>query len=381
MIASIPAYAVSQADIDYVKAQRDSVANEKAAQQSIIDNFIVERDSIIDKKMALEENVALDLEQIRLLDEEISLYDAMIAEKLKEVEAAKAEEDLQMKRYRTRIRAMEENGTYSILALLLNADSYAGLLAAIDDMGDVMDADKKLYEQLQAARMAHEKIEAEYEAYKSELEEKQNQLIAEKQQLENEIAVAQGEIDEIQQQINENQDLLNEINERFNKLNEQVSSLENTYALQHAAPGSLVGSGFVWPCSTVLITSRAGNRIHPVTGVEKYHSGMDVGAGYGDSVWAAASGTVSLAGWYSGYGNCVIIQHDNGYNTLYGHLSYISVSKGQQVNSLETIGAVGSTGLATGPHLHFEIRSGETCLDPESFFPTGSFSFTADCGE
>ena len=144
------------------------------------------------------------------------------------------------------------------------------------------------------------------------------------------------------------------------------------------APGNISGDGFIWPCSANIITSLAGTRTHPVTGQERYHSGVDIGCPAGDPVWAAASGTVSSAGWNGNYGNCVMISHDNGYTTVYGHLDSIAVSSGQSVSAGTTVGYCGSTGLATGPHLHFEIRSGGDFLDPLDFFSGGSFVYMLD---
>jgi murein DD-endopeptidase MepM/ murein hydrolase activator NlpD len=106
-----------------------------------------------------------------------------------------------------------------------------------------------------------------------------------------------------------------------------------------------------------------------VSGVYKLHAGVDIGASSGTAIYAAADGTVVLAQDYGSYGNCVMINHGNGYTTLYAHMSSIAVSDGQTVTQGQTIGYVGATGDVTGPHLHFEVRasaSGGT-IDPETF--------------
>jgi murein DD-endopeptidase MepM/ murein hydrolase activator NlpD len=112
------------------------------------------------------------------------------------------------------------------------------------------------------------------------------------------------------------------------------------------------------------VTSPFGNRVHPILGYRRAHAGADMHAASGTPIEAAASGTVVMAGWNGGYGNCVIIDHGNGLATLYGHQSRIAVSQGETVQTGEVVGYVGSTGLSTGPHLHFEVRKFGTPVDP-----------------
>lgn len=107
-------------------------------------------------------------------------------------------------------------------------------------------------------------------------------------------------------------------------------------------------NGFMWPTYTTYITSNYGMRTDPVTGrIYRLHAGVDIGSAYGTEIWAAAPGEVILAGWSGGYGNCVMIKHDNGYTTLYGHQSKIKVSVGDMVRQGDVVGWVGSTGNST----------------------------------
>jgi murein DD-endopeptidase MepM/ murein hydrolase activator NlpD len=125
------------------------------------------------------------------------------------------------------------------------------------------------------------------------------------------------------------------------------------------------GSGYLWPADGP-ITSGFGYRRHPVLGTSRLHAGLDIGAGYGSEVYAAQSGVVILAGWNGGYGNCVMIEHPDGVVTLYGHMSELLVSEGESVGRGAVVGLVGSTGLSTGPHLHFETHIGGSPEDPLS---------------
>lgn len=103
------------------------------------------------------------------------------------------------------------------------------------------------------------------------------------------------------------------------------------------------------------ISSLYGNRIHPITGRRRFHEGLDIAASHGNQVYAYTDGRVVQAGWNGGYGNCILVDHGNGLKTRYGHLSKTYVRVGQRVQTGERIGAVGSTGNSTGPHLHFEV--------------------------
>ncbi|HNR78788.1 MAG TPA: M23 family metallopeptidase [Mesotoga infera] len=125
-----------------------------------------------------------------------------------------------------------------------------------------------------------------------------------------------------------------------------------------------------WPVYGV-ISSSYGWRTHPVNGGASFHSGLDIAAPQGTPIFAASKGVVIAAGVNGGYGNAVDIQHDNGYVTRYGHMSKICVYVGQRVDAGSLIGRVGSTGVSTGPHVHFEVKDPKmNTLDPLSMLPT-----------
>ncbi len=118
------------------------------------------------------------------------------------------------------------------------------------------------------------------------------------------------------------------------------------------------------PLSILRVTSGYGMRLHPISGRRKMHTGIDYAAPSGTPVWAVGSGTVQFAGWKGGYGKTIEIRHAGGVVTRYGHLSRIGVSRGQAVRQHQTIGAVGSSGFSTGPHLHFEYLVGGQFIPP-----------------
>jgi len=131
-----------------------------------------------------------------------------------------------------------------------------------------------------------------------------------------------------------------------------------------SAPAALSGTGFMSPVDGE-ITSEFGPRTHPITGEHKMHEGLDFAAPHGTPIRAADAGTVTYAGVMGGYGNVVMVKHANGLQTLYAHTSSMDVSVGDKVGRGEVIARVGSTGMSTGPHLHFEVQRDGEAVDPE----------------
>jgi murein DD-endopeptidase MepM/ murein hydrolase activator NlpD len=143
----------------------------------------------------------------------------------------------------------------------------------------------------------------------------------------------------------------------------ELESAQRAAGIAGSADSSGSSGMFSWPV-TGTITSPFGWRSNPFGGAPEFHQGLDIAAPSGTTVTAAAGGTVIMAQWYGGYGNYILIDHGGGYSTGYGHLSAIYVSTGQSVQRGQAIGAVGSTGQSTGPHLHFEVRIAGKPVDP-----------------
>ena len=124
----------------------------------------------------------------------------------------------------------------------------------------------------------------------------------------------------------------------------------------------------IWPLAG-YVSSPFGMRMHPIFGVNRMHTGIDIDAPLGAPIVAAARGVVAFSGWLGGYGNTVIVQHDQIHTTLYSHLNSLPVDKDQELEQGEILGYVGMTGWTTGPHLHFEIRKNGDPVNPASYLP------------
>ena len=390
----VPAYAVTQSQIDELKEQRNVIRAQRQEKQAIVEALEAEKADVVAQKQAMDERNMYTLQQIQLNNQEIELYDEMIAEKAAELEEAQRLEDEQLERYRARVRAMEENGGYNILAIISKSDSFSDMLTAMDDVGEIMESDRQLEDAYIAARENTESVKADYEDTRSELEELKAQLKAEQEELEKDIEEAIQIILNLENDLENRQaeyDAIMAAEDAANAtIDKLVAELEAQRAAEAAAAAAAAGGGssggsanasgsFLWPvASYVYVSSRFGLRVHPITGEKKSHTGIDIASNQGTAVYASDGGSVTLAGWNGGYGNCIMIDHGNGYVTLYGHLSSISVSVGQTVSQGATIGAVGSTGNSTGPHLHFEVLKNGTRIDPEQFF--SGLTISADAG-
>jgi murein DD-endopeptidase MepM/ murein hydrolase activator NlpD len=139
---------------------------------------------------------------------------------------------------------------------------------------------------------------------------------------------------------------------------------------------SVIGAPDLWPVMGP-ITSSFGQREDPFNGEGAFHSGVDISASFGTPVHAAADGVVQTAGMESGYGREVVINHGNGIETLYGHLSGFAVTTGQQVREGQIIGYVGMSGRSTGPHLHYEVRINNTPVNPHRYLRETMSQFAA----
>ena len=378
----IPAAAVNQAEIDALEVERDGLRDRQDSIQEQIGALRTDMDAILTRKAALDERSELLRQDIALLEEQIALYDQIIAEKRADAEQAGAEEAEQFARYRRRVRALEEGGSRPYIAFLLNAASLSDLLSRLNDVTDILSRDQNLRAEYVAARERAEAAAAAYEAAQEAQRSKRAELLGQEAllaaQLEDAgrlIAQLEADIDrytEFYEAVEEEKARVEAlIDEKAEALRRQQEEEERRKNQPSAATGAPTSGYYVWPSYTAYITSPFGPRTHPIYGVLKPHTGVDIGAAYGTAVTAAAAGTVSAAVpdyGSAGYGTYAAIYHSNGTTTLYGHMSSLAVSAGDTVAQGQTIGYVGSTGASTGPHLHFEIRVDGACVDPMQYF-------------
>jgi len=368
---SFSAFGVSRAQIDALERQKEEISEKIAKAEEEMNVLLDEQSSVMEKKNYLDEQNTLALQEIELINEQIEIYDGLIAEKEIELEEARELEAFQKERFRARIRAMEENGRLGYIAFVFQATSFSDLLTRLDNINEVMESDKALEEKYIAARENVELVKAEYEEILAEQKVKLIELEERKAELEEQIEAAlqiiialEEDIEGYRTMLDENEAMEAELQE---KIDQMILELERQQTL--AGGGSIQGTGsYIWPLPGYRPGSAYGWRMHPILGEMRFHSGEDVGAPSGTPIIAADGGTVIMAGVNGGYGNCVMVNHGGGRVTLYAHMSAFAVSYGQKVSQGQTLGYVGSTGLSTGPHLHFEVRVNGATTDPKQYF-------------
>ena len=367
-----PALAVSQSEIDALEEQRDELKAEREGMQAEIDALKDEQAGVLEQKRILDEQNEVYRQELELIEEQVSLYTRLVEEKAAELEKAMAAEDEQLATYRQHVRAMEENGKYTYLSIIFGSRSLSELMSNLDMIGEIMEADKRIYDQYTAARENAEEIKAEYEATLEQLNNKQAEYEAEKAELEEKIAEASAMISQLEEEISSNYELYLEVLAQEEALEGDIQSMIAELERQEAA-NSITSTGtYIWPLPGYSPGSAYGWRMHPIFHEMRFHAGEDIGAPSGTPILAADSGVATvIPDNGNGYGNYIMINHGGGRVTLYAHMSAFAISGGATVAQGQVIGYVGSTGNSTGPHLHFEVRVNGATTDPKQYFNFG----------
>ncbi len=348
-----------QQQIDAAQKKKDDAQKKlNAANQN-------KKKSLAEKERLERESVELQA-QINGINSQIDETDKVLAAEQVKLDEATQKADTQYEVFQERFRIMCEQGDVSYIEMLLSAKNFTDFIDRAEVVKEISEYDKRVFDSMEKTRLEIEKsrdeianLKKSQEAAKDNLETQKSALAAKQQEQANYIK-------ELEKDAAAYQKVIDEEDRAMEALKAQVSS-----SLSKSSGGkAYVGGEFAWPTpSCHYITSHfSPRRKNPVSGIYKRHTGVDIGAGYGTTIVAANSGTVTLAGWNSGYGNCVIIDHGGGKATLYGHMSSYAVSKGQTVSKGQKIGAVGSTGNSTGPHLHFEILINGGAVNPMQYF-------------
>lgn len=361
-----------------------------------------------------DQEIVLLISQIDLINEQISAYNLLIADSQDDLDQAEARLEELNEKYRDRIRTMEEEGTLSYWAVLFQANSFSDLLDRLNMIEEIAAADRRRLEELDKAAREVETAKQTLEIEKGNLEATRGELDATHQELEEKQAEAKALLTELIQRADELQELFQQSELDEEALMQEIAQKEAEYSdakyrewlayiatattappettapsategnqsgegtpetttppaetqpSETTAPKEETGSGVTWlvPCSYVRLSSPFGEREQPTAGASTNHKGVDLAGPEGTPIYATRAGYVTIARHSNSAGNYVSINHGDGYASIYMHLQSYVVSPGQTVSQGQLIGYMGSTGICTGPHLHFGISYNGTYVNP-----------------
>ncbi len=307
------------------------------------------------KIQELDDKIRTAENEIAGMDEKLIDLQTKVEETTQNLQIVQKNYDENKKIMENRLVVMYECGDVTYLDLLLRSSSLVEFLSNYYIIEEIVRSDNELLASIEKEKDEIETTKKQLEQQKAELKllkvkQEQTRII-----MQNNKTIQQNEIDKLS-------DNEKELQQKIQEYKNEEARIENLIKLasgQYTYNGEYSGGVMAWPIAKegTYITSNYGTREHPIQGIIKTHTGIDIGnAGFGAPVIAAADGIVSMASYYGGYGNCVMINHGNGISTLYGHGQKILTTVGAEVKKGDLIMEVGSTGLSTGPHLHFEVR-------------------------
>jgi murein DD-endopeptidase MepM/ murein hydrolase activator NlpD len=260
---------------------------------------------------------------------------------------------------------MYESSNSSLLHTLISSNSVTDFFEKLELISLIAKKDKEMVEDLKAA-----KIDVEYkrqlraeeaEGLKGKATQKRERLdtlTASRAEIEDRLQARWADLKKLAW-------LEDQLIEESRKAAKEIEKLQSK--------NPYTGGTMVWPApGNTSVGSKYGMRLHPILRVNRMHSGIDIDASSGDDIVAANDGKVILSGTTSGYGKRIVIDHGGGISTLYAHCSKLLVSVGDNVKAGQLIAKVGSTGLSTGPHLHFEVRENGNTVDPLKGYLSGN---------
>ena len=375
--------------LNKLKEEKSEIAAQIKEVKGLYKANASEIDDLVSQKDAIDQEIVLLHQQVDNINQQIAAYSIMIADKQDELDDAETRlADLNEKN-KERIRAMEEEGKLSYWSIIFKANNFSDLLDRLDMIQEINAADQRRLKEIAKAAQEVESAKTELATEKEELEVTRvelddAELVLEEKRLEaDEILtelIAKGE--EYELMLDESEELQSQLMKEIAQKEKDLKAAEYKEWLATYVPPTTLpsgtdttpsnqapsSSGWIKPLKSYTITSAFGMRVHPVLGYERMHEGVDMSAPKGTPIYAAKSGKVTTASYQSGgAGNYVVINHGDGFTSIYMHMTNYIVSKGQYVNAGQVIGYVGSTGISTGNHLHFGIAYKGDYVNPMKY--------------
>jgi len=371
--------------LEELKTQKAEIdANIKELEGQMSEN-LSEMEQIVAQKNLIDQEIFALHQQVQNINDQIFVYSELIHEKQVELDDAETRMAELEQKNKERIRAMEEGGKLTYWSVLFKANDFSDFLDRLSMIQEIAASDQRRLEEITQVAKEIETTKGELETEKAALETTKEELAESEKALEEKRTEAETLLAELIATGEEYQKLLDEAEENASKLESDISNKEDAYEeakrqewLSTSVPptyrpnsSGVAGSantvgGITWliPCNYTRFSSPFGWRIHPVYGDRRFHYGVDLAAPSGTPIIATRSGTVTWTTYDSSSGYYVVVNHGDGFESKYLHMTHYVVSPGQQVTAGQVLGYVGSTGASTGPHLHFSIKYNGEHVDP-----------------
>ena len=391
------AYAASSSEIrKQINQLKDQKSELKSQIEDLKKQYQANKDDIADivsRKNIIDQEIGLLHAQLDNINEQISAFGVLIADKQDELDNAQAHYDQLNEEYRVRVRTMEEEGTLSYWEVLFKANSFSDLLDRMSMIEEIAASDNRRLKELDEATQAVAKAQSELETEKADLETTKEELNATQAELDDKRSEADEVIAELIAKGVELEGMKTDLEAEDENLLKQIAQMEKEYntakhqewlaymatyttvapATTAASSGSGSNSGtstpssggnWLRPCSYTYMSSPFGFRTSPTSGASSYHQGVDLAAPANTPIYASRAGVVTTATYSNNAGYYVTINHGDGFSSIYMHMNNYVVSSGQAVSAGQLIGYVGRTGIATGYHLHFGIAYNGAYVNP-----------------
>ncbi len=355
---------------DELKAKLDKNNDAIEAKTSEINQVKKQQKTLLDEIEELDAEMNKAQKELDDIQSQINSLNSDIKNKQKSIEEANKKQEEEEILLQKRVRAMYENGDVTYVKMLMDSSSVSDFIKRCELTDRMVEADKELFNSLTELKNQINKEVAELEESKVVVEAAKRVESENKQKLATSRSAKDSRAKLLEKDVAELQKQLDRELEESQAIERQLRELSGTSTVVSK------NEDFIWPGAySKVITCKYGPRIHPITKKNSTHTGIDIRAALGTSVYAAASGTVIKACYNTAYGNMIIIDHGNGLSTLYGHATQLLVKVGDTVNQGDTIMKAGSTGYSTGPHLHFEVRKNGTPQDPKNYLDYTGVTF------
>ncbi len=349
---------------DDLEDQLADLQRQAEEQQAKTNEASAKVESVSERLRQIQEELRVATAEYKEVKGQLDSVEDKISDNTELLQKTEADLKVKNKKLQQRVRDIYINGQISYVDVLFGAKDFADLMTRMDVLKRIIKHDYDLIMKVKEEKATVENTRAQLEKDKAEAEVLVTDAQAKKAKVEDKESEQQVLLDQAIYDRDTSERMYEEIMAASQEVANMIRRSQMSSAGYSGAPAG--AGGMIWPISGP-ITSEFGWRTHPIFGTARFHSGLDIGGDYGMPIYAAASGTVIYAGWISGYGNAVIIDHGGGVTTLYGHNDSLNVSEGENVAQGQVIAMCGSTGNSTGPHCHFEVRENGEPVSPYGY--------------